>query len=169
MSEQQELAATYREYFPKIVKFMAYRVGPSEAEDLASEVFLRIVRHLHCQRGSEKAWIYRIARNVAIDFLKSARTRREVTCDPQDQQQLPNAQVGAPPHGIRIDIQRALGKLTDEQREMITQKFLLGLDNGEIAEITGRKPAAIRALQFRALKALRAILDEGGNGTCART
>lgn len=158
--DEQQLVAVYRDFFPKVVKFMYCRVGAAQAEDLASEVFLRVVRHLPRQNGSLKAWIYRISSNVAIDYLKSAPKRREISVDPQDQEELLDGKTEAPLHGVRIDLQRALTKLTDEQREVVTQKFLIGLTTREIEEITGRKPEAIRALQFRALKALRGILAE---------
>ena len=53
--------------------------------------------------------------------------------------------------GRQMDIRRAIAQLTDDQRELITLKFIQGLSNDEISEITGRAQGAIRGLQFRAL------------------
>ncbi len=156
-----DLVEVYEKFFPKISRFMYYRVGSFDAEDLTSEVFLRVVRHLRGPKDSLGAWIYRIAHNVSVDHLRSARVKREMSICPDDQEKLLDGKATTPDPAIRIDIQSAIEKLGDEQREVITQKFMLGLSNREIEEISGRKPAATRALQFRALKALRAILDEG--------
>ena len=60
--------------------------------------------------------------------------------------------------GRQMDVRGALDKLTDDQRELVALKFIQGLSNADIAEVTGRRPGAIRALQFRALCALRDIL-----------
>ena len=61
--------------------------------------------------------------------------------------------------GRQIDIYNAMVRLTDNQRELITLKFIQGLSNADVAEITGRSEGAIRGLQFRTLSALRLILS----------
>ena len=52
-------------------------------------------------------------------------------------------------------MQAAIARLTAEQREVLTLKFYLDRDNREIAAIMGKKEGSIRALQMRALQALR--------------
>lgn len=158
--EPSDLESIYIEYFPKIWRYMSYRVGPSEAEDLAAEVFVRVIQNLERQRGSFRSWVYRIAHNLAVDHLKSARVRRETVVDPQEPI-LERASTDARSQiGLRMDLLHALDQLTDDQREVVTQKFFLGMDNHEIEAVTGRKPEAIRALQFRALAAMKRTLQE---------
>jgi RNA polymerase sigma-70 factor, ECF subfamily len=163
-TERKDLASAYEAFLPKVLKYMQYHVGPSHAEDLTSEVFLRVAKNLPCQHGSLKAWIFRIAHNVSIDHFRSAPVRREVTVDPQKQAEMQEDETHVPHPGLRMDMVRALAHLTDEQREVIVQKFMLGMTTREIEKATGRKPEAIRGLQFRALKGLRTILAEGGYG-----
>jgi DNA-directed RNA polymerase specialized sigma24 family protein len=61
-----------------------------------------------------------------------------------------------------MDVQAALAEVSDEHREFLTLKFVQGLTNGEISEITGQNLNAVRAMQFRALKSMRKILDREG-------
>lgn len=63
----------YREYFERIKNYLARYVGDGYAEELAQEVFIKVVKSRDKFRGesSIKTWIYRIATNSAKDFLKS--------------------------------------------------------------------------------------------------
>ena len=149
------------EFYPRVLKFMHYRVGPRFAEDLTSEVFLRVVRAIATQNGSFAAWVFRIAANVATDQLRSSRARRETSMAEAVLESTASGDEPAAAVGRALDLQRALAQVTDGQRELVTMKFINGLTNAEIAEATGRSPEAIRVLQFRALAALRNILGRG--------
>ncbi len=126
----------------------------------AGEVFVRVLGHLSEQEGSFTAWLYRIAANVVIDHTRSKRARRESALN-EDTVRTAGAAEASDRH---LDLEAAIAELTDDQRELVTLKFIQGLTNGEIAEITGRSPEAIRTLQFRALMALRQILDRRAEG-----
>ena len=58
------------------------------------------------------------------------------------------------------ELQGAMQKLTPDQREVLVLRFGMGMSHREIAEQTGRNEEAIRALQFRAIRSLRAIMGE---------
>ncbi len=156
--DKPALAELCAEFYPRVLKFMHYRVGPRFAEDLASEVFLRVVRAIETQSGSFPAWLFRIAANVATDHHRATQARRETA---MTEAVLESRASGDEPQGAvarRLDIERAMEQLTDDQRELVTLKFIEGLSNADIAEITGRSPEAIRVLQFRALAAMRQFL-----------
>jgi RNA polymerase sigma-70 factor, ECF subfamily len=155
------LAALCEQIYPKVLKYMYYRCRPDTADDLTAEVMLRVVRGVERQNGSFWAWLYRIAANVVIDKARSAKSRREETMDEQMLAQRPEVASAPAAVGRHLDIQDAIGQLTDDQKELVVLKFVQGLSNAEIGEATGRTPEAIRALQFRALAALRQILGEG--------
>ncbi len=57
------------------------------------------------------------------------------------------------------ELRLAIQQLTREQRQVICLKFISGYDNSEIAATMGKKEGAIRALQYRALRSLQAILE----------
>ncbi|NIA21724.1 MAG: sigma-70 family RNA polymerase sigma factor, partial [Anaerolineaceae bacterium] len=130
------------------------------AEDLAGEVFLRLLRGIHGQKGSFLAWLYRIAANVVVDHGRKKQTKRETQMSDSVHENLIGEPSPAEAVGRQLDLQQAIAKLTDDQRELVTLKFIQGLGNEDICEITGRKPGALRALQFRALSTLRDILGD---------
>jgi RNA polymerase sigma-70 factor (ECF subfamily) len=139
---------------------MRYRVGVVHAEDLTEEVFLRVVRSIHRQTGAFEPWLYRIAGNVVVDWLRASRVRRQVQSDTPVVERAVTTDRGTARADARLDLADALEHLTDEQREVVTLKFIEGLSNAQIEEATGRSPEAVRALQFRALAALRTLLKD---------
>jgi RNA polymerase sigma-70 factor (ECF subfamily) len=153
------LSALCELFYPKLLKFLHYRVGPDHAEDLAGEVVLKIMRSIAGQTGSFEPWLYRVAKNVIVDHARRLKARPET---PLDEEMLNN--MTRPENLIddvarQLDLQHGLAQLTDDQRELLTLKFIQGLSNAEIGEVTGRNSDAVRALQFRALTALRQALE----------
>ena len=152
------LAALCEQFYPRVLKYMHYRVNPDAAEDLTAEVLLRVVRSIGKQNGLFVAWLFRIAANVVNDHLRSRRSRQEA---PMNEHALNTPASSPDPAGVVMrqhDIRKAIARLTGDQQELVTLKFIEGLTNAEIGEITNRTPEAVRALQFRALGALRDLL-----------
>jgi RNA polymerase sigma-70 factor (ECF subfamily) len=88
--------------------------------------------------------------------------RREVPMNEQAAISLHNDDGPAQTVGRKLDLEKAVEQLTDDQRQMVALKFTQGLSTNEVAEIMDRTPGAIRVLQFRELSALREILDGSG-------
>ncbi len=97
----------------------------------------------------------------------------EISLD-DDLETNPSFQITAPaiedPARVAVDIferqqlRLALARLTNEQRQVITLKYLANLENEEIAQTLNKPVGAIKSLQFRALAALRRMLPEEDNG-----
>jgi RNA polymerase sigma-70 factor (ECF subfamily) len=156
----EALAALCERVYPRVLRYMRYRVGATHAEDLTEEVFLRVVRSIHGQSGTFEAWLYRIAGNVVVDWLRARRVREPVRSDTEAVERAASTDRGTARADARLDLADALERLTDEQRELVTLKFIEGLSNDQVGEITGRSAEAVRALQFRALAALRTLLSD---------
>ncbi|NIA07435.1 MAG: sigma-70 family RNA polymerase sigma factor [Actinobacteria bacterium] len=156
--EAEALAQLCGHFYPKMLKYMHYRVDAASAEDLTGEVFVRVLRHISDQKGSFVAWLYRIAANAATDHARARKIRRESPMDERATETIAGGDNPADVVGRQMDIRTAIARLTDDQRELVTLKFIQGLSNSEIAEITDRKQGTIRGLQFRALAALRELL-----------
>jgi RNA polymerase sigma-70 factor (ECF subfamily) len=146
-------------YYGPVYRYVASRVGrPSDAEDLAQLVFVKVLESLprYEQRGVPfGGWLFRLARNVVIDHV---RTRREhVTLDVIVEKSTDDQG----PDELAVlrqemdSIAHALRRLTPEQREAVELRFFAGLSAKEAAEAMGRQEGTVRGLQFRAIAALR--------------
>ncbi len=155
-------AALYDTYIERIYRFIFFRVGDEPtAEDLTSQVFLKAWDNLSSYqvRGLPfSAWLFRIARNSVIDYY---RTFKETTPlepgilsepDPAaDVDEVVGQQLQAE------EIRLALQHLTEDQRHVLTLRFIEGLTTEEVAQVLGKRAGAIRALQMRGLQALAEI------------
>src|SRR5439155_627479 len=100
-----------------------------------------------------------LAHNLVVDHY---RTRREVL--PLDDSLLIREEPIDPEQALASsvassELRQAIKRLTSEQRQVICLKFIAGYDNSEIAAVMSKKEGAIRALQYRALRSLQAILE----------
>lgn len=162
--ESGAVATLCAQFYPKVIRYMRYRVGEQAAEDLTGDVFVRVIRNLARQNGSFTAWLYKIAANVVNDHIRELKTNPEVAMDENKPQTEVPASGGSPAQSVgrKLDLEAALGLLTDDQWQLVTLKFVQGLSNEEVAEVLDRTPGAVRVLQFRALSALRELLPEYG-------
>ena len=129
---------------------------------MAGEVFVKVMRSIGSQTGSFDAWLYRLARNVIIDRVRYHQARPETELSDIMTETVANGKNIHAASTAHMDIESALAMMNEEHRELLTLKFVQGLTNEEIGEITGQNVSAIRAMQFRALKAMRAVLDRKG-------
>lgn len=162
--DAEALSGLCTRLYPRMLKYMRYRVDAASAEDLTADVFLRVLRHIRSQKGSFTAWLFKIAANVVADYARTKAMRKESPLNEEGVMAVRTIHPPSEDSDRRIDMQDAITQLTDEQRELISYKFVLGFSNSEIAEVTGRKLGAIRALQFRAVTVLREILSGDSEG-----
>ena len=145
----------YDSTLDRIYRYVFFRVTDAElAEDLTSQVFLKAWENLRRYKpgGPFVAWLYTIARNTVIDHY---RTRKQSV--PLDQTVIKEDPALDEKVDLKHDIgilQEAMQELTEEQREVLTLRFLADMETGEIAERMQKSEGAIRALQMRALQAL---------------
>jgi RNA polymerase sigma-70 factor, ECF subfamily len=147
-------------YFEKLRRYIGYQIGDLDAaEELASEVFTRAlagIDNFDDRGGTLGAWLYGIARNLAARHRESH--ARLVTVDIEQVLIISNA---SSPEGTVLrnetyaDLYRAICSLSPVYRDVIYFRFIEGNDVKTVAELTGRKPAAVRLLQHRAILALR--------------
>ncbi|MFI7438463.1 sigma-70 family RNA polymerase sigma factor [Nonomuraea indica] len=166
--DAEAFGTLYDRYVDLVYRYIYYRVGSHPlAEDLTSETFLRALRRITdftWQGRDFGAWLVTIARNLVTDHFKSGRYRLEVTTGevidvPLEGAHIPeNAVVTAV---INDRVLRAVRELNPEQQECVVLRFLHGLSLAETALVMGKKSGAVKALQFRAVRALgRALQNE---------
>ena len=151
-----DAAALFDRYHLQVFRFLRRMAGdPSLAEDLAQEVFLRIVRGLGAyeEREREASWVFRIARNVLVD---RRRAQARVPSAAAIEDAAPYAVPAIQALGAAID--QAIRRLGVAEREACLLREVAGLGYEDIAHATGATPAAARMRIYRARVALRASL-----------
>lgn len=152
----------YKEYFPKISRFVAFRVNsPETAEDLVAEVFIKAWENLQTSTEvtSFTSWIFTIARNRIIDHYRTKKTYADLF-ELENLLEYEDNVVDA----IDLDIAskeflRHLEKLSEDQQQILRLKFFEGLENEEIAAIVDKSPGTIRVIQHRAIMALKKLVQ----------
>lgn len=165
--DDEAIRQVYRLYADAIYRYALYQCGnPTLAEDVAGEVFVRMMESIgtYSYRGSPiSAWLYRIARNLVIDHQR--RNNRLKPLDGADEVRLVSENpVDLAERQISwAELQGMLSELTDEQRQVIMLRFVENLDNSEVAQIIGKTEGSVKALQHRALRSLRRLLERRGS------
>lgn len=159
----------YDRYVDQIYAYCYHRVGNSQtAEDLTSDVFVKALKRIDAFTWQGKdfgAWLTVIARNRCHDHFKSARFRVEHSVGEFYDSGDPGHSYDAKPeqHLVRMELQdemrQAMDQLKSEHAEVLYHRFMMGYDVETTAQIMGKKDGAIRALQYRALKALSRLID----------
>ncbi|HJZ48615.1 MAG TPA: RNA polymerase sigma factor [Roseiflexaceae bacterium] len=135
------------------------------SEDVIGETYLRMVEKIDSYRfygAPFKAWLYRIAHNLAINALKRARRGAgdaaiedaSVTAD--DPATALDARLEAE------DLRLALAELTEEQQQVVLLRFVAGQSPGEVAQMLEKTENAVKQMQFRALRSLGRLLTARG-------
>jgi RNA polymerase sigma-70 factor (ECF subfamily) len=125
---------------------------PELAEDLAQEVFVRVLRFADGfeARGRDRAWLFTIAHRVLVDHLRSA--SRAPAATPSDQ---PPEAAAPPTQELRLVLQRALHALDGLDRDGFLMAEVACLTYAENAAVLDTTHAAVRSRVFRARLALR--------------
>ncbi len=172
----------FNRYYPRLYSFISSRVDdPCVAEDLANEVFERAVKSIQSFRSQEPeslgGWLNRIAQNLIYDYYRYQAHYHQVE-PPEDRPEQDLITWIAYLEGANLEgydpsqqllakesyryLYEALHNLTEEQRDVILLRFLAQMRISEVAKRMKKSEGAIKALQFRALAALRRELRKLG-------
>jgi RNA polymerase sigma-70 factor (ECF subfamily) len=156
---EAKLASLYEEYYDRIVRYTFSRIGDrTEAEDLAGDVFLKALESVggYEERGIPMhAWLFKIAHNRVVDYLRKAAKRKTVPID--------TIQVAADMDPVDIAeknieferVTKAMEQLTPDQREVVGLRFFGGFTSKETGSILDKNDGAVREMQRAAIEKLR--------------
>jgi RNA polymerase sigma-70 factor, ECF subfamily len=158
--DREALRYLYIRYADNVYGYVASIVRDDyEAEDVTQHVFAKLMTALPKYQEREvpfSAWILRVARNVAVDHMRS---RRAIPCD--EVRELDTEHSDGEGDRLRsLTLRDALATLPEEQREVLVLRHLVGLSPGEIAGRLGRTEPSIHGLHHRGRGALRSALTE---------
>jgi RNA polymerase sigma-70 factor (ECF subfamily) len=158
--DREALEELYLLHFDRIYGYLHLSVGSRhDAEDLTTQTFVKMLESIGRFRWRSvpfSAWLFRIAHNLAMDHFRSRRRWQ------------PEEDVPEPPAGEESSAEEqalaAIGdagllelieRLSPEQRQVLTLKFVFRFSNAEASAILGKSEGAVKSLQHRALGSLQ--------------
>ena len=150
--------------------------NPEDAAELTQEAFLNAWRGLSRFQGegSVSTWLYRLASNACIDFLRKEKRRQNlsmtVSLDDEEearQVELPDERYAPERELERTEVRQAvaagLERLTPDHRQVLVMREINGLSYAEIGAVLGLEEGTVKSRIARARNALRKVLTERGN------
>lgn len=166
-SDPDAFDGLYLLFADRVYRYLLARLGdPELAEEVTSQVFLRLIEKVHMYRISPKdnvaifsAWLYRMAYNKMVDILRARRRANLV-----DLKHAERLTVDGPMDRVhdRLDNEAIFSKLqllNEQQREVLILRFIEEMSISETAHTMQKSEGAIKALQHRALASLRRYLQ----------
>ena len=148
--DPQQIYAWYEAYGTGIYRFaLSLLRDPHQAEDVLQETFVKLLNgKLRIPNlGKEKAWLFRVARNLCMDILR--RRTLELELPP----------LIAPTQGENWEFVELISPLPQSEQEILCLKFIGGFTHGEIAKITGTTLHAAKKRYERAIQKLREEME----------
>ncbi len=167
-ADARDFVIFYDEFMPQVYRYVQYRVADTAtAEDLTASVFEKALRAWHSRRKLDSAgpWVLRIARNTVISHYRRQGRRREVPLE-SDSDALELMSAGPGPEKGLLDAERwaqirqGLRSLSQREQDIIALKFGSGLTNRAIAPVVGMTENHVAVVLHRAMRKLRAYLED---------
>jgi RNA polymerase sigma-70 factor, ECF subfamily len=163
--DPEALALLHDQLFPVVYKYVRYRLQDEQlCEDITSEVFVKLIENLHRRERVIKdvrAWLLGTASNLVNDYFRQ-KYRRQMD-DLDSHANLPSkiSTEGEAERNFSIsELRQAMLKLTPDQQNVLAMRFSQDCSIEETANLVGKSVNAVKVLQFRALAALRRLLEE---------
>jgi len=173
---QRDAAAleTLYDRYARPVYSLVLRISqqPASAEEIVQDVFMQLWRnakHYQATRGPLEPWLFTVARNRALDFLRLKREKQRRREDSVDFDLRPSAVVQPDPEGAMDQSRRAekvrtlMNSLPEPQRRAIELAFFEGMTHSEISTAIGEPLGTVKSWIRGGLLRLRESLEEAGS------
>ena len=141
--------------------YLSRATGDSRlADDLLQEAYYRFLRAggTFDNEAHRRSYLFRIAVNLVHDHRRRPRLDRLPAADERHHPQSQSGEQAADRAAGRIDLTRAMSRLTSRERDLLWLAYAQGSSHEEIAAALGLKTASIKSLLFRARRRLAALL-----------
>ena len=161
--DQDAYATLYNTYSKKIHSYLRYHLNnrADVAEDLAADVFLKAMEKINSYQFNGvpfSAWLYRIAHNHLIDYLRAQPKKQGVSLDECIGVDDPSAEKSLDQTLTQQQLSGAFEGLTEDQRQVIVYRFLQDRSIADTARLMEKNEDAVKQLQVRALRNMRKVL-----------
>jgi RNA polymerase sigma-70 factor, ECF subfamily len=158
--DRAALEELYLLHFDRIYSYLHMSVGSRhDAEDLTTQTFVKMLEAIGRFRWQSvpfSAWLFRIAHNLAMDHFRAGRRWQPEEEIPESAQgEEASAEEQALESLGEAGMLELIERLSPEQRQVLTLKFVFRFSNGEVAAILGKTEGAVKSLQHRALASLQ--------------
>lgn len=154
----------YTLYHKNVYNYIAYRINNlHDAQELACDVFIKAMQNIHSYNESRpmEAWLIAIAKNTVTDYLRKSLKRKNVGLE-----SIANFTSAEPqPEEVLIatershELMRALAKLNEKERQVLSMKFATELEHKEIGEVMKISTSQVGVVTHRAIKKLRKYME----------
>jgi RNA polymerase sigma-70 factor, ECF subfamily len=164
--DETAFACLFRDIQPTLLRYL--HVITPEAEDVAGDTWLQVVKGLPRFRGGEeafRAWLFTIARHRAVDASRSRSRRPDVPltlAQVAEQPLAPDAAELALEAISTRSVMVLIKSLPREHAEIIMLRVVAGLEAADVARIVGKTPGAVRVTAHRALRRLADLAERAG-------
>jgi RNA polymerase sigma-70 factor (ECF subfamily) len=160
----RELVSTYQERLYWHIRRIV--LTHQNADDVLQETFIKVFRNIDGFKGESKlySWMYRIATNEALSFLKRDSKIKGISGEEVQQNQLSNLRADPYFDGdqAELELQKALTELPEKQRLVFNMKYFQELKYDEISEILDTSVGALKASYHLAVKKVERHLKQEG-------
>jgi RNA polymerase sigma-70 factor, ECF subfamily len=166
--DREALEELYLIHFDRIYSYLHMSVGNKhDAEDLTTQTFLKMlesIKRFRWQSAPFSAWLFRIAHNLSMDHFRARRRWQpeEEVPEPAGSEE-PSAEFQAMQSIGRQSMLELIEKLSPEQQQVLTLKFVFNFANADVATILEKTEGAIKSLQHRALASLQKQIAQDTN------
>jgi RNA polymerase sigma-70 factor (ECF subfamily) len=152
----------YRQHAPRLFGLACRLVGRTEAEDLLQDIFLAAHRKMALYKGESSlgTWLFRLATNQCLDYLRSKRARLALLTEPMEHEPRTTGAGAGAILGVvdRLDLERALSALPPGCRAVFVLHDIEGCEHREIADALGVSDGTSKSQLHKARMRLRSLL-----------
>ena len=134
-----------------------------DADDVLQNTFIKVFQYLNSFKGESKlfSWMYRIASNEALTFLKQKAKKNEISSEELQNKTIDNLKADVYFNGneIQIKLHKAIAKLPEKQQLVFKMKYFEELKYEEISEILGTSVGALKASYHHAVKKIETFVS----------
>lgn len=156
----EQLVAEYKERLYWHIRRIV--LNHDDADDVLQNTFIKVFRNIDGFKGESKlfSWMYRIATNEALSFLKQQRTKLGVTDGEYQDKMVHNLEADVYFEGdeIQLKLQKAIATLPEKQKLIFNMKYFEELKYEEISEILDTSVGGLKASYHIAVKKIEGFL-----------
>jgi RNA polymerase sigma-70 factor (ECF subfamily) len=162
--DSESFGKLYDRHFDRIYRYLYFKTGsPEVAQDLTQEVFLKAwdaIDSYKLKGMPFSAWLFRIAHNQLVDHLRKKTRRKETALEETVAASDANPAALIEDSITIEELAAACARLPEDQQEILSLRFAGGMSTAEVAQAVGKTEGAVKAIQHKALVALRRTMSQ---------